>query len=53
MDKNILTESDKIGKLSIKEKEIKESKSTGRLILIVDVNCGGISNVQEFIKSDT
>jgi hypothetical protein len=42
-----------MGKLSLKETEIKEKKLTGRLFLIVDCNQGGISNIQELKESDS
>ena len=53
MDKKKLTEKDNMGKLSLKEQEIKAVGYTGRLILIVDCNQGGVRNIEPFIKSDS
>lgn len=47
---NNLTQNNKIGKLTIKEMEFKTAKITGRIVLIVDLNQGGVTNVEEFKK---
>lgn len=53
MNKKELTIYTHVGKLSIKENDIKESRLTGRIILIVDCNQGGVTNITEFQKSDS
>ena len=47
---NNLTQNNKIGKLSIKEMEFKTAKITGRIILVIDLNQGGVTNLEQFNK---
>lgn len=47
MDKD-LTDEKKVSKLYSYEQEMKKDRKTGRVVLIIDFNQGGVTNLQEF-----